>query len=159
MSPRAFFLPLLLALSGFLASCGGGDDFIRTAHAAGAEVVEVRQLHAVLRPDANGRWYVQSDVDHSPIGISWGVEQTSEFVRIFFFENFTHAGVIQITSDDDFAGRVRGYSNLGLNNATIRIEVDGRRIDPARILDHVPTAARAGNLWVSVTMVNKRAAQ
>ncbi len=152
-----------LATLAALAGCGGGEDpIIRSAQAQQAPTVTVEHLHAILRPDANGRWYVQTDQgpradpDHASYGISWEVEQTSEYVRIFFFRTYTHAGTIQITSDDDFAGRVKGYSNLGLNSATIRIEVDGRRIDPGRILDHVPTAASSGNLWVNVTMVVKR---
>jgi len=115
-------------------------------------------LHAILRPDSNGRWYVQTNIgprpdpDHASAGISWQVEQTSEYVRVFFLRNYRWAGTVTVTSDDDFAGRVQGFSNLGLNAATIRIHVDGRRIDPAHILQHVPTAADGGNLWVHVRM-------
>lgn len=156
---------LCAALAPALTACGGGDagpSLISSAQAQQAPTVTLEHLHAILRPDANGKWYVQTDQgprqdpDHASYGISWEVEQTTEYVRVFFFRNYTHAGAIQITSDDDFAGRVKGYSNLGLNSATIRIEVDGRRIDPGRILDYVPTAAQAGNLWVTVTMVTKR---
>lgn len=157
---------IAIGLCAALAACGGGDveppSLISSAKAQTAPVAQLEHLHAILRPDANGRWYVQTDQgprqdpDHSSYGISWEVEQTSEYVRIFFFRNYTHAGSIQISSDDDFASRVKGYSNLGLNSATIRIEVDGRRIDPGRILEYVPTAAQAGNLWINVTMVVKK---
>jgi len=148
---------LLAAMAPMLSSCGGSE-----AQAQQPPTVVVEHLHAILRPDANGRWYVQTDEgpspdpDHASVGVNWQVEQTSEYVRILFMRRYTHAGAIQVSSDDDFAGRVKGYSNLGLTSATIRIEVDGQRIDPGRILDYVPSASKAGNLWISATMVSKR---
>lgn len=149
-------------LAGLLVVACGGDGpgpspgLISTAHAAApasAATVEVAHLHAVLRPDSSGRWFVQSDVDHMPIGILRQVEQGPDFVRIFFDRTYTHAGSIQVTSDDDFMGTISGYSNLGLNNATIRIVANGRVIDPATVLAFVPPGS--GNLWITVTMVNK----
>jgi hypothetical protein len=111
----------------------------------------VHQLHAIIRPDSTGRWYVQNDVDHAPIGITTRVDQGPDFVRIFFTRGYSHAGTIQVTSDDDFRDRVSGHSNLGLNHATVRIVAGGQVIDPATVWDHAPVGS--GNLWVSVTMV------
>lgn len=146
---------ILAAIALALSACGGGTDTIPlpAAHASAPPPVEVAHLHAILRPDSAGRWFIQNDVDHMPIGVLMQVEQTPEFVRIFFDRNYTHAGVIQITSDDDFRGTIAGHSNLGLNAATIRITANGRPIDPAAVYAFVPPGA--GNLWISVTMVNR----
>lgn len=163
---RGWLASCIAAACVSLAGCGGGNDpapmtFISSAQAQTAPVVERDYLHAILRPDANGHWYIQTDqgprqdADHSSYGISWELEQTDKYIRIFFFRTYTHAGAIQITSDDDFGSRVQGHGNLGLNSSTIFIEVDGKRIDPGRILEYVPTAAQAGNLWITAVMVNK----
>jgi hypothetical protein len=154
-APLAAALALALAT---LSGCGGSNEMalIPAAHAQPAPQPVVYDLHAILRPDSTGRWYVQRDIDHAPVGISWEVEQTDQFVRLHFFRSYTHAGVVHVTSDDDFAGRVKGYSNLGLASATVRIEVDGRRINPRHILQYVPGADQAGNLWITVRMVDVR---
>ena len=127
---------------------------------ASAQAQTVHQLHAIVRPDAAGRWYVQADVDHAPSGISPTVEQGSDergpFVRVFFSRGYSHAGVVQISSDDDFgAAGITGHGNLGLNHTTIRVHAKGRPIDPARIWRYAKPGG--GNLWVSVTMVQRRA--
>lgn len=148
------FLPLIIAAAMALTACGGGGpDLIPSAHAQAAPPVEIAHLHCILRPDSNGRWFVQSDADHSPLGVSLQVEQTAEYVRIFFESNYTHAGVIQITSDDDFRGTIQGFSNLGLNAATIRIVANGQVINPAAAVAFAPPGA--GNLWISIVMMNK----
>jgi hypothetical protein len=137
-----------------LASCGGGGDGPLTAlHAQALPPVEVTQLHFVLRPANDGRWYIQNDVDHASVGVLPQIEQGADYLRVFFERPYTHAGVIQVTSDDDFRDRIGGYSNLGLNNATIRVTHAGQVIDPATVYSYVPVGS--GNFWVTVTMVNK----
>lgn len=145
----------VLLLSLFLVGCGGGGDFIPIPSAKAQTIapIEVVQLHAILRPDNNGRWYIQDNVDHTPLGISLTVEQTSEFVRIFFNRTYKFAGTIQVTSDDDFNVVVNGYSNLGLNSATIRVYANGKMIDPATVYNYIPVGS--GNFWINATMVNK----
>jgi hypothetical protein len=146
-----------LVLAAPLTACGGGD-VIPPAQAQAAPEPANHHLHAIVRPDAAGRWYVQADVDHAPSGISPTVEQGRDergpFVRVFFSRSYSHAGIVHISSDDDFgAAGITGHSNLGLNNATIRIHAKGRLIDPATVWDHLPSGA--GNLWVSVTMMQR----
>ncbi len=148
-------LALAFAAIVALASCGGnaGDAIVSPAAAATTTPAEIVHLHAVLRPDSSGRWFVQSDEDHAPYGILLQVEQTSEFVRIFFDRNYSHAGAIHVTSDDDFRNIISGHSNLGLNAATIRVVANGKVIDPASVIALVPPGS--GNFWITVTMVNK----
>ena len=147
-----------LALCTILTACGGGGiyqapNLIPRAQAQAVSVTEVAHLHAILRPDDAGRWYIQADTDHAPIGIVPHVEQGPDFVRVFFDRDYRFAGVIQVTSDDDFGGIISGHSNLGLNAATIRVHANGKMIDPATVRQYVP--AGGGNLWISVTMVNR----
>lgn len=139
----------LLAIALLLSACGG-SDVVSTVQAQEVPRLEKFHLHAILRPDSNGRWYVQSDVDHLPDGVSLTVEQTPEFVRIFFSQNYKFAGTIQVTSDDDFADEVKGYSNLGLNHATIRVKARGKPINPADVYQYIPPGS--GNFWINVTM-------
>lgn len=149
---------LITLLAWALTACGGASDVVLPpAHAATAAPVEIVHLHAVLRPDSSGRWFIQNDEDHAPFGILLQVEQGPDFVRIFFDRNYTHAGAIHVTADDDFRGTISGYSNLGLNAATIRVVANGHVIDPAAVTSFVPPGA--GNFWITVTMLNKGAAQ
>lgn len=141
-----------LVFAAFLSACGGDFNPIPAAQAQ-APRVEVSQIHFILRPDSGGQWFIQDDVDHMPIGVVRQIEQGSDYLRVSFDRTYTHAGVIQITSDDDFRDRVSGHSNLGLSSATIRIVAGGQVIDPARIWEHVEPGG--GNLWVSVTMLNR----
>ena len=69
------------------------------ATAAGAEG-RLEQLHFILRPDASGTWYIQNDEDHASIGVQHKVEQTDKHLRVRFEKRYSHAVVIQITSDD-----------------------------------------------------------
>jgi hypothetical protein len=150
---KRFYCGSALAL--VLASCGGGDDAGPTAAQAQtvSGPVEVAQMHFVLRPANDGRWYIQNDIDHASVGVLPQIEQGADYLRVFFERPYTHAGVIQVTSDDDFRDRIGGYSNLGLNNATIRVTHAGQVIDPATVYSYVPVGS--GNFWVTVTMVNK----
>lgn len=157
-----FVMALLTACGG----TGGTSDSPRTsepaailgissASAQAVSVTEVAHLHAVLRPDSNGRWFIQNDVDHVPIGFQMYVEQDETNLYVYFDRNYTHAGVIQITSDDDFGlAHVSGHSNLATNKARIVILVNGQPINPATIYDHMPQGG--GNFWISVTMINRR---
>lgn len=113
-------------------------------------------LFGILRPDANGVWSIQNDASHKPYGIDTYVSQTSTGIKIFTccVATYTKAGSIQVSADDDFNTRVQAFSNLGLNNATIRIYVDGVMIDPAEIWDKLGVAPGSGNLWVTINMSN-----
>lgn len=133
------------------AACGGGGG---PAQGQTPPPAEVSHLFCVLRPDSAGRWFVQDDIDHAPVGISSFVEQGPDFLRLFFDRTYSHAGVIQVSTDDSFGDHVSGHSNLGRSNATIRLVANGQVIDPARVWEYVPPAG-GGNLWVSVVMVNK----
>lgn len=119
-----------------------------------AEAPVIHHLYAILRPNENGQWYVQNDIDHMPIGVSTSVEQTDSFVRIFFNKAYTHAATIQVTADDGFNSRVSGHANLGLSNATIAITYKGVKIKPADIVRFNPKYAADGNFWVNITMID-----
>jgi len=135
-----------------LAACGGADLPMSTAQAQQVAKVEVAHLHAVVRPDSNGQWFIQHDVDHAPIGIS-SVSQTTEALYLNFDRRYTHAGSIQVSSDDDFRNRVSGYSNLGVSGSRITVVANGQIIDPSTVWSYVPVGS--GNFWVNVTMLNK----
>lgn len=98
-----------------VAACGGGDAPIRAAQAQSAPPVETRSyLHFALRPDAAGRWRVQSDSDHASAGVL-GAEQDGEFVYVLFDRRYTHAGTVIVTSDDDFSkAGISAGCNLGV---------------------------------------------
>jgi hypothetical protein len=148
---RRFYCGSGLAL--ILTACGGGGDApISTAHAQVAAKVEVAQLHAILRPDAAGRWFIQNDADHMPIGIV-GVTQVGNTLRVDFDRDYTHAGQVTITSDDQFNTQITGHAGLGRSSALIGVWVRGVQIDPSRIRDYVP--GDSGNFWISATMVNR----
>lgn len=115
----------------------------------------VERLHCIVRPGPVGRWYVQRDVDHEPLGVLPQLEQGPDFLRIFFERSYTHAGVIQVSTDDDFGPYLSAHSNLGLNHATLRLYVDGMLIDPADVYRWTWVAPGSGNLWVSVTMLDR----
>lgn len=158
-------LSYLLALS--LTACGGGGDSPISAAQAQAippAPVEVARFDFVLRPDDSGHWFIQDDVDHAARGVlpqvmqcpgADGCQPGDAFVRVSFDRRYTHAGVVQITSDDDFGKHgIEGHGNLGVTSTTILITRAGvGQIDPASVYQYTPVGA--GNLWVSVTMVNK----
>lgn len=131
-----------------VAACGGSVS-------QSPPVWDVSQLHCILRADASGRWFVQHDEDHVPMGVLPHVEQSQTFVRVLFDRRYTHAGVVHVSSDDDFAkAGIAAGSNLGLTSATITVTARGQVIDPAAINSYAPQGS--GNLWVSVTMLTKR---
>lgn len=137
-----------------VAACGGGDAPIRAAQAQSAPPVETRSyLHFALRPDAAGRWRVQSDSDHASAGVL-GAEQDGEFVYVLFDRRYTHAGTVIVTSDDDFSkAGISAGCNLGVTATRCVILVRGQQIEPARINEFAPVGA--GNLWGLVVMVDK----
>ncbi len=142
----------LLALS-FLAACGGGGSVVSESRAQSTSQT-VHQIHAIVRPDASGRWFVQNDADHAPVGIV-GVTQTSEYLEVLLDRTYSHAGVVQVTLDDDFNGFYTVGSNLGLSALRIRIKSAGVQINPANIYSYAPVTPGSGNLWVSATMVQR----
>lgn len=135
----------LIVAMGVIVACGGGGP-VAVASPEGAP----ETLHFILRPDASGAWYIQNDGDHRSVGVHSKVEQSGDYLRVHFLRGYKHAVTVQVTSDDDFGGRVQGYSNLGLGSATIRVEAGGKRIDPTKVWDHVPQGG--GNFWVTVVM-------
>lgn len=146
-------IALCWAITSPLVGCGGGGDApLSTVQAQTAAKVEVAHLFCVLRADASGRWYIQDDVDHAAIGCA-RLDQFSDSLVLTFDRRFTHAGSISITSDDDFRDRVSGFGNLGVTGTRIILVARGNQIDPATVNTYV--AAGAGNLWISVDMVNK----
>lgn len=144
-------LLLSAACAALLCACGGGGGELISSAQATTTAATVDRLRFILRPDPSGRWFIQHDVDHKSEGVNLQVEQGADYLRVFFAAGYTHAGVVHITSDDDFGSKVTGHGNLGLSSTTIRVEVNGQRIDPARIWDHIPVGG--GNFWVSAEMV------
>lgn len=126
------------------------------AFASIAQAQTVKQSHLIVRPDANGKWYVMNDVDHKPIGMSMTVEQTTTYIRLFFDHQYKWAGTVQISSDDGFASYVTGHANLGLGNISIELYSNGIRIDPAKVWEYVPADRLKGNgnLWINASMVD-----
>jgi hypothetical protein len=120
------------------------------AHADGGKI---EQLHFILRPNPVGQWYIQNDKDHASIGVQHRVEQTETHLRVRFERKYSHAVVIQITSDDEFGTKVSGHASLGIDAATIFITADGKRINPMDVRKHY--TAGGGNLWISVTMLDR----
>lgn len=122
----------------------------------------LHQIIFILRPDINGMWSIQDDGDHSSYGVDRriGVVQGPDFLRVYFDPVYDKAGVVQVTTDDDFAGSVKVGAGLGTQNVTFTLRAwpnvrgSDDPIDPARIWDYVRYNG-GGNLWVSVTMVNK----
>jgi len=146
---RFLLLPLLLSACG-----GGGPDIISASQAAAPPTPVVHQLHAIVRPAANGQWFVQNDVDHSPSGIS-SVTQTGEYLEVVFDRSYSHAGSIQVSMDDDFNGFCTAGTNLGLSATRVRIKCNGTQINPTNIYSYAPITPGSGNLWINVTMVQK----
>lgn len=135
-------LPLLI-------SCGGGDSIVSSATAQSSNET-FYELYAILRPAPDGQWYIQNDVDHLSKGINLRVEQNSNSLKLHFSQTYTHAVHVDIGSDDDFRNIVSGYSNLGINSATIKVVANGTIIDPATVWNYVPQGG--GNFWVKVVM-------
>lgn len=146
MNRYAYPLALLLA------ACGGSGD-IGTPSQAQPVAQTVHHLHGIVRPDADGRWYVQNDVDHAPVGIV-SVSQTNEYLEVVLDRTYSHAGTVQVTPDDDFAGHFVAGSNLGLSALRIRLKANGVTIDPANVYSYAPVRG-SGNLWINVSMVTK----
>lgn len=142
----------VVILAAMCAGCGGGGP-VSVAQAQVAAKIELARLHFILRPDAAGLWYVQNDAEHASYGVLPTVDQTDSTLTVHFDRAYRYAGTVQISSDDDYLGRVRGYASLGLSKVVIKITGDGRQIDPKRAVDYA--APGVGNLWVNVTMVNK----
>lgn len=143
-----------LVLGVIIAACGGGSS----VKAQAAKMDEVSQLHFIIRPNREGRWEIMNDATHRSIGVNLQVEQFSDSLRVNFLQDYTHAVTVQITSDDDFRDKISGHANLGLNSTVIKIVSGGRIIDPSTVWQHVPLppTSTAGNLWVTVTMLNDR---
>jgi hypothetical protein len=120
-------------------------------------MIECR-LSCVIRPDANGAWFIQNDADHYNSGF-YAVVQQTDGLRLDFISTYDKAGTIQISTDDDFAGSLVVSSNLGLSSAGLKIRAfpSVRGIDPpinpAQVWSRLPGhPAGSGNLWVNVTM-------
>lgn len=178
----------MLLASALLLVAGGGAVFAiqelhqrndQLAHALAAVSAQVNRLtdkeqqeasqpklvflHAILRPYSNGQWYVQNDVDHASHGMhpesKVQLVQTKKSLRIYFDKRYTKAGVIQITTDDGFAGTVIANASLGLEAAEIslrarpNISSSASPINPRDIWKYVPNKGN-GNLWVSIVMVD-----
>ena len=120
-------------------------------------------LHAILRPDSNGRWYVQNDVDHASHGLhpenNVQLIQTEKSLKIYFDKRYAKAGVIQITMDDGFAGAIIANASLGLEVAEISLRAypniapSTAPINPRKIWKYAPNKDN-GNLWVSIVMID-----
>jgi len=104
----------------------------------------------ILRPNAAGQWYIQNDVDHKSFGVNPQIIQTPTYLEVVFDKPYSHAGVIQITSDDDFRNRISGHGNLGLNSTRIVVVANGEKINPADVYQYLPVGG--GNFWCSVEM-------
>lgn len=119
-----------------------------------AEPIVWEQLHAILRPDEHGKWFIQNDVDHAPHGFGLYVVQDDKQLQIFFKENYKFAGVVQISSDDGFSDVITGHANLGLGVISINIFSNKRKINRKDVWQAIPEMRKIsnGNLWVSATM-------
>lgn len=120
-------------------------------------------IHAILRPDANGQWFIQNDVDHVP----WNVHpdtkiqliQDDQSLKLYFKKRFSKAGMIQVTTDDGFSGAIHASASLGLEVAGItlraspKISPSAPAINPRHIWRYLKNQDN-GNLWVSITMVD-----
>lgn len=140
------FNPIVLTVSMvFLIALTAVSVAARTGQDASAPVT----LFAVLRPGADGQWFIQNDKDHAPYGIDPRIEQTDEAIHTFFggVATFQKVGAIQISSDDGFGDHVTGHANVGLTGAVIEVWAAGHRIDPT----HAPDPEN-GNFWVTVQM-------
>jgi hypothetical protein len=146
----------LILAAALLSGCGGGGGEIISSSHAGAITQTVHHLHGIVRPDENGVWYVQNDVDHAPVGIV-SVTQTGEYLEVALDRRYSHAGTVQVTPDDDFNGHITVGSNLGVSSLRIRIKANGQQIDPGNVYDYAPVRG-SGNLWINVTMVQRSAA-
>lgn len=146
---RAAFL-----LAAALIGCGGG------VAPAQVPVDTVVRMDFIARPAADGTWYVQGgnghpDPDHAPTGGNPSVRVVGNDLELAFGRAFTHAGVIQVTSDDDFGkAGISAHCNLGLAGSRCVLMHRWDVIAPAQVIDLVPPGS--GNFWVSVTMVDRR---
>ena len=127
-----------------------------------ANTQTVGQVFFILRPDVNGIWSIQDDVDHASFGVdkNIGVVQGPDFLRVYFNPVFSKAGVVTVTTDDDFAGSVQVGAGLGTQNVTFvlrsypNVRSTDPLINPMRIWEYVRYNG-GGNLWVNITMINK----
>ncbi|MBJ3784010.1 hypothetical protein [Devosia sediminis] len=109
---------------------------------------------AILRPDEDGQWFIQNDVDHRPFGIDTYIEQTPDSIKIFTCCGAPRdfAGSIQINGDDQFGTTITGHANLGIGGATIEVRANGRKINPADIWSYLPPGG--GNFWIDMSMMS-----
>lgn len=128
--------------------------------------MSVHHLHCVLRPNSDGVWSYQIDSSHNQYGMDLitGVVQTHDSLIIYFSPVFDKAGMIQISTDDGFAGSLTANASLGTQNA--RIELRAKPVDAAcyppmnpkdvwRWLNCIgPHSKDNGNLWVHIIMMN-----
>ncbi len=123
-------------------------------------------IHCILRPNPQGQWYVQDDIDHASCNIhpTLRVQQDADALRLYFNRDYHKTGTIQITPDDGFGGGLTANASLGVGSARIEMRawplVCGFHapINPAHVWSKLDAAAgRAvprdnGNLWVNVIM-------
>lgn len=118
---------------------------------------DAHTLFAVLRPNANGDWYIQTDSSHARKGIDTYIDQYTTGIRIFTccVAVFTKAGSISVQSDDGFgdANVTATVNGLGYNNATIQVRVNGAVIDPKDICSYVTSCGSNGNFFITMQMV------
>jgi hypothetical protein len=152
MTERGMLAAGLLIVAAFLGCGGGAPD------APAAAAVEISRFDFIVRPDAAGQWYVQGsaghpDPDHMPIG-STGVIERPDALELTFGRVFTHAVVIQVTSDDDFGkAGIAAHCSLGLASSRCIITHRFEQITPAKVLDIVPRGS--GTFGVSVVMADR----
>lgn len=135
------------AIALVLLGCGGSP--------ADEPTVTISRLDFIVRMDTSGRWYVQSDADHMPAGGNPSVTETPDALILNFGRAFTHAGAIQITSDDDYGkAGIHAHCNLGLTGSRCILMHRFEAITPAQAFQIAPPGS--GNFWVSVTMTDRR---
>lgn len=145
---KSIFLSFFLSL--LLSACGGGSSIISPANAQISQPLVFEQISCIVRPDANGRWYIQNDGDHAPLGCDLTLQQSDSEIRVFFKNNYSHVGSVQVSSDDDFNVIVQGFANAGLNSVNISVYANGQKINPSEVYNHIPLGG--GNFWISATM-------
>src|SRR5688500_9417901 len=117
-----------------IAAASGGGNLASAAPAqpAAPGALKVSNLHAIVRPDASGRWYIQQDHDHAALGVA-RLEQLADRLHLHFERRHQFAGVIQISSDDEFRNRISGHASLGTAHAVIFVVADGKPVNPADV--------------------------
>ncbi len=153
----------LAVLNADIAEIKSSLNCIKARELKEAALPKLAFIHAILRPDPQGKWYVQNDVDHSPHGIHPDHDiqliQNEKGLNLYFDKRYAKAGVIQITLDDGFSGVIVASASLGLEGTNIglraypEISPLAPTINPRDIWKYVRNKRKDnGNLWVSVTM-------